>query len=123
MKKQLILTLLSLTLMIILVSCRNPSDNDVSVSASVIEAYQCSNNGDIQQCPLGLSGGLHTRCYYLDELSDKVWFYCKQGWSEYQPVDVLEPTEGRYHCYPGKGYCRLKGLLTNPQVPIGEVVG
>ena len=45
-----------------------------------IQYYSCvSKSISKAECPRGLSGGLHTRCYLI-ESGKSPWDYCKEGW-------------------------------------------
>ena len=43
--------------------------------------YQCVEDGDLEECPGGLSTtGLHTRCYFTILKMPTGWNYCSGGW-------------------------------------------
>lgn len=43
--------------------------------------YSCEIENSIKECPLGISGGKHTRCYLSEILTVKTWDYCSSGWN------------------------------------------
>lgn len=42
--------------------------------------YECVEDGDLEECPGGLSGGLGTRCYFTQLKMATGWNYCAGGW-------------------------------------------
>lgn len=42
--------------------------------------FYCEAESSIMECPGGLSGGKHTRCYLNEEKNS--WDYCRGGWVE-----------------------------------------
>ncbi len=44
--------------------------------------YSCVVENSVKECPLGISGGKHTRCYLSEILTVKTWDYCSSGWSQ-----------------------------------------
>ena len=49
-----------------------------------IQYYSClSKSISKAECPAGLSGGLHTRCY-LVEAGKSPWDYCSEGWLKFK---------------------------------------
>ena len=42
--------------------------------------YSCAIENSVKECPYGLSGGKHTRCYLSEILTIKTWDYCSSSW-------------------------------------------
>ncbi len=42
--------------------------------------YQCVEDGDLEECPGGLSAGTGTRCYFTTLKMATGWNYCAGGW-------------------------------------------
>lgn len=74
--------------------------------------YMCTTNNDLQICH-HLSSTAKT-CYI-----GRIISVVDNTQSQQDNQNII--STGEYRCYPEKGYCRLKGLLTNPKVPINEV--
>jgi len=123
MKSRLLIGLCILFLFL-LSSC----SKDVILSGSPDTLYECVSKDMVQDCPGGLSGGIHTRCYYEDKSG---WSYCSEGWIAYESESLPKITSvsglsnphicGEYFCYPNTDYCRFHGLISHPKVKRSEV--
>ena len=74
--------------------------------------FYCEKESSIMDCPGGLSGGSHTRCYLNEEQNS--WDYCSSGWievSDDRPIqeydnNIPDSSAGDYFCHPPpKNYC------------------
>jgi len=110
-----------LGLSLLLGACRSPVEPQERDIFALEIYYTCESRNLIKQCLEGLSSTGKT-CYELNSLGIKVGTRCFEGWKKVVPTPPTREC-GDYHCYPGKDYCRLHGLFTNPEVPRKEACG